>query len=297
MPFVNLSDDPGQEYLSDGISEDIITALSRFRWFFVIARNSSFAYRGTAVDVKQVARELGVQYVLAGSLRRAGNRVRVSAQLVETASGHHVWAERYDRDIDDIFALQDDITESIVSTVGSEFWSAKMRRAQRADPQHLSAWHCLMRAGWHHARYTKADVIEAQRLLHQALDLDPASAQSYCLLAFTHLMQAQFGWSESTDDSIEQAATAAGRAVELDDRDAWAQTAMGLVDLNSRRHNQAIARFEKAIDLNPSLAHAYAALGQAVALAGDHERAEVQIRRAIRLSPMSDPERWVTFCT
>ena len=285
LPFVNLSCDPGQEYLSDGISEDIITALSRFRWFFVIARNSSFAYKGAAVDVKQVARELGVQYVLVGSVRGAGNRVRVSAQLVETASGHHVWAERYDRDIDDIFALQDDITESIVSIVGSEFLSAEMRRAQRADPQHLSAWHCLMRAGWHHARYTKPDVIEAQRLLHQALDLDPASAQSYCLLAFTHLMQAQFGWSELTDDSIAQASLAAGRAVEFDDRDAWAHTAMGLVDLISRRHDQAIARFEKAIDLNPSLAHAHAALGQAVALAGDHERAEVQIRRAIRLSP------------
>jgi TolB-like protein/Tfp pilus assembly protein PilF len=285
LPFLNMSGDTEQEYLSDGLSEDIITALSRFRWFFVIARNSSFAYKGTAVDVKQVARELGVQYVLEGSVRRAANRVRVTAQLIETASGHHVWAERYDRDIDDIFALQDDITENIVSTVGSEFLSAEMRRAQRADPQQLSAWHCLMRAGWHHARYTKADVIEAQRLLHQAIDLDPASAQSYCLLAFTHLMQAQFGWSESTDDPIEQASIAARRAVDLDDRDAWAHTAMGLVDLIAYRHDQAIARFERATDLNPSLAHAHAALGQALTLAGDPERADAPIRRAIRLSP------------
>ena len=285
LPFLNMSGDTEQEYLSDGLSEDIITALSRFRWFFVIARNSSFAYKGTAVDVKQVARELGVQYVLEGSVRRAANRVRVTAQLIETASGHHVWAERYDRDIDDIFALQDDITENIVSTVGSEFLSAEMRRAQRADPQQLSAWHCLMRAGWHHARYTKADVIEAQRLLHQAIDLDPASAQSYCLLAFTHLMQAQFGWSESTDNPIEQASIAARRAVDLDDRDAWAHTAMGLVDLIAYRHDQAIARFERATDLNPSLAHAHAALGQALTLAGDPERADAPIRRAIRLSP------------
>jgi TolB-like protein/Tfp pilus assembly protein PilF len=285
LPFVNLSGDSGQEYLSDGISEDIITALSRFRWFFVIARNSSFAYKGTAVDATQVARELGVQYLLVGSVRRAGDRVRVTAQLVETGSGHQVWAERYDRNIDDIFALQDDITESIVSTVGSEFLSAEMRRAQRAGPQHLSAWHCLMRAGWHHARYTRADVIEAQRLLRQALDLDPASAQSCCLLAFTHLMQAQFGWSESTEESIAEAVLAAGRALELDNRDAWAHTAMGLVDLISYRHDQAIARFEKATDLNPSLAHAHAALGQALVLAGEHERAEEQIRRAIRLSP------------
>jgi len=142
-----------------------------------------------------------------------------------------------------------------------------------------------MRAGWHHARYTKADVIEAQRLLHRALDLDPASAQSYCLLAFTHLMQAQFGWSESTDAAIEQASIAARRALDLDDRDAWARTAMGLVDLISYRHDQAIARFERATDLNPSLAHAHAALGQALTLAGDPERADAPIRRAIRLSP------------
>lgn len=285
LPFANLSQDPGQEYLSDGISEDIITALSRFRWFFVIARNSSFAYRGTAVDTTLVARELGVQYLLVGSVRRAADRVRVSAQLVEAASGHHVWAERYDRNIDDIFALQDDITESIVSTVGSEFFSAEMRRAQGADPNHLSAWHCLMRAAWHHARYTKGDVIEAQRLLHQAIDLDPASVQSYCLLAFTHLMQAQFGWSDSVADTIGHAFTAARQALDLDDRDAWAHTAMGLTDLISSRHDQAIARFEKATDLNPSLAHAHAALGQALALAGDHVRADDQIRRAIRLSP------------
>lgn len=285
LPFVNLSDDPVQEYLSDGISEDIITALSRFRWFFVIARNSSFAYKGRPVDTTQVARELGVQYLLVGSVRKAANRVRVSAQLVETASGHPVWAERYDRNIDDIFALQDDITGSIVSTVGSEFLSAEMQRAQRADPRHLSAWHCLMRAAWHHARYTKADVIEAQRLLHQAIDLDPASAQSYCLLAFGHLMQAQFGWSDSTEGAIEQASTAARQALDLDDRDAWAHTAMGLADLISYRHERAIARFEKAIDLNASLAHAHAALGQALALVGDDVRAEDQIRRAIRLSP------------
>jgi adenylate cyclase len=211
LPFLNMSGDTEQEYLSDGLSEDIITALSRFRWFFVIARNSSFAYKGTAVDVKQVARELGVQYVLEGSVRRVANRVRVTAQLIETASGHHVWAERYDRDIDDIFALQDDITENIVSTVGSEFLSAEMRRAQRADPQQLSAWHCLMRAGWHHARYTKTDAIEAQRLLHQALDLDPASGPEL-LPAGVHPPDAGPVRLERIDRRLDRSGVLGGRA-------------------------------------------------------------------------------------
>jgi TolB-like protein/cytochrome c-type biogenesis protein CcmH/NrfG len=288
LPFDNLSGDPGQEYFADGIAEDIITALSRFHWFFVIARNSSFTYKGKPIDVKEVSRNLGVRYVLEGSVRKAGNRVRIAAQLVDAATGNHVWAERYDRELEDIFAVQDEITESIAATVAPELVSAEMQRAQRIDVRNLDAWDCVMRASSHHARYTEQGAADAERLLGQAIDLDPGHAQAFCLLAFTHLMRVQFGWSKSAARSIQEAAEAAEKAAALDDRDAWVHTALGLVDLMSRRYDFAIRRLEKATALNPNLANAQGGLGQALALNGDYEGAVKQIQKAIRLSPM-DP--------
>jgi len=285
LPFANISGDPEQEYFADGIAEDVITALSKFRWFFVIARNSTFTYKGKTVDVKTVAQDLGVRYVLEGSVRKSGKRVRITAQLIEAPTGHHVWAERYDRDLEDIFAVQDEITESIVTSVGPEFLSAEMQRAQRRDVRSLDAWDYAMRAAYHHSRYTKEDSAEAQRLLQKAIELDPLNVGGFCLLAFTHLMQVQFGWSESVVRSIQEAAEAAKKAVAIDDRDAWAHMALGLVDLISRRYDDAIGRFKRAIDLNPSLANAYGALGQALALAGQYDAAVEQINKAIRLSP------------
>jgi TolB-like protein/Flp pilus assembly protein TadD len=285
LPFANMSGDPEQEYFSDGITEDIITALSRFRWFFVIARNSTFTYKGKTVDVKTVAQDLGVRYVLEGSVRKAGSRVRITAQLIDAATNLHVWAERYDRDLKDIFAVQDEITENIVTSIGPEFLSAEMRRAQRRDVRSLDAWDYIMRAAFHHSRYRKEDVAEAQRLLQKAIELDPFNAEGFCLLALTHLMQVQFGWSESADQSIQEAAKAAEKAVAIDDRDAWAHTALGLVDLILRRYDDAIRRLRMAVQLNPSLANAYGALGQALTLAGECAEAVEQINKAIRLSP------------
>jgi len=285
LPFANISGDPEQEYFADGIAEDVITALSKFRWFFVIARNSTFTYKGKTVDVKTVAQDLGVRYVLEGSVRKSGKRVRITAQLIDAPTGHHVWAERYDRDLEDIFAVQDEITESIVTSIGPEFLSAEMQRAQRRDVPSLDAWDYVMRAAYHHSRYTKEDSAEAQRLLQKAIELHPLNAGGFCLLAFTHLMQVQFGWSESVDQSIQEAAEAAKKAVAIDDRDAWAHMALGLVDLISRRYDDAIGRFKRAIDLNPSLANAYGALGQALALAGQYDAAVEQMNKAIRLSP------------
>jgi adenylate cyclase len=285
LPFGNMSGDPEQEYFADGIAEDVITALSKFRWFFVIARNSSFTYKGKTVDVKTVAQDLGVRYVLEGSVRKAGKRVRITAQLIDAPTGHHVWAERYDRDLEDIFAVQDEITESIVTSISPEFLSAEMQRAQRRDVRSLGAWDHIMRAAYHHSRYSKEDSTEAQRLLQNAIELDPLNAEGFCLLALTHLMQVQFGWSESAHQSIQKAADAAKKAVTIDDRDAWAHTAVGLVDLISRRYDDAIRRLKRAIDLNPNLANAYGALGQALALAGEYEAAVEHINKAIRLSP------------
>jgi TolB-like protein len=285
LPFVNMSGDSEQEYFADGVTEDIITVLSKFRWFFVIARNSVFTYKNKPVDVKQVARDLGVRYVLEGSVRKAGNRVRITAQLIDASTGHHVWAERYDRQLEDIFAVQDEITQSIVTSVGPEFISAEMKRAQRKDVRSLDAWDYAMRASSHLSRYTHKDAIEAQRLLQKAIELDPMSTQAFCLLTLSHLLQEQFGWSESAAHSIKEAASAAQRAVALDDRDAWVHTALGLVDLVSKRYDNAIRRLERAIDLNPNLANAYGGLGQALSLAGEYEAAIKQINKAIRLSP------------
>jgi TolB-like protein/class 3 adenylate cyclase/Tfp pilus assembly protein PilF len=285
LPFLNMSGDLDQEYFSDGITEDIITALSRFRWFFVIARNSSFTYKGKTIEVKQVAEDLGVRYVLEGSVRKAGKRVRITAQLIDAPTGYHVWAERYDRDLEDIFTVQDEITHNIVRSVGPEFMSAEMKRAQRKDVRNLDVWDYIMRASSHHGRYTQKDAAEAQRFLYKAIELDPMSPEAFCLLAFTHLMQVQFGWSESATKSIKEAETAAQNAVAIDDRDAWAHTALGLVDLISKRYEDAISRLKKAIDLNPNLANAYGALGQALALAGEFEAAVTHINKAIRLSP------------
>ena len=285
LPFLNMSDEVDQEYFSDGITEDIITALSSFRWFFVIARNSSFTYKGKTIDVKQVAEDLGVRYVLEGSVRKAGKKIRITAQLIDAPTGYHVWAERYDRDLEDTFAVQDEITHNIVRSVGPEFLSAEMKRAQRKDVRNLDVWDYIMRASSHHGRYTKKDTTEAQRLLRKAIELDPMSPEAFCLLAFTHLMQVQFGWSESRAKSIKEAEKAAQGAVAIDDRDAWAHTALGLVDLISKRYDDAVGRLEKAIDLNPNLANAYGALGQALALAGEYEAAVTHINKAIRLSP------------
>jgi adenylate cyclase len=224
LPFLNMSGDVDQEYFSDGITEDIITALSSFRWFFVIARNSSFTYKGKTIDVKQVAEDLGVRYVLEGSVRKAGKKVRITAQLIDAPTGYHVWAERYDRDLEDTFTVQDEITHNIVRSVGPEFLSAEMKRAQRKDVRNLDVWDYIMRASSHHGRYTKKDTKEAQQLLRKAIELDPMSPEAFCLLAFTHLMQVQFGWSESTSKSINEAEKAAQAAVAIDDRDAWAHT-------------------------------------------------------------------------
>ena len=285
LPFVNMSGDAEQEYFADGITEDIITVLSKFRWFFVIARNSVFTYKNKPMDVKLVARDLGVRYVLEGSVRKAGNRLRITAQLIDASTGHHVWAERYDRELEDIFAVQDEITQNIVTSVGPEFISAEMARAQRKDLRSLDAWDYVMRASSHHSRYTRKDAAEAQHLLGKAIEMDPMSVEAFCLLALTHLMQVQFGWSESVVLSTKKAAEAAQSAVAIDNRDAWAHTALGLVDLISKRYDDAILRFKEAIGLNPNLANAYGGLGQALALAGEYDEAVTQIKNAIRLSP------------
>jgi TolB-like protein len=287
LPFDNLSGDPDQEYFAEGIADDIITALSRFRMFFVIARHSSFAYKGGALDVKQVARELGVRYVLEGSVRKAAGRLRITTQLVDAVDDHTVWAERYDREIEDIFAVQDEITQNIILSVAPEFLTAEMQRAQRKDTRNLDAWDYLMRAHWYFSRFTKEDNAEAQRLLRKAIELDPGSSMGFSDLAFSRLLDAYLAWGESPALCVMEAAQAAQKAVGIDERDAVAYVALGIVDLFSLRHDDAIAKLERAIELNPNLSAAYGGLGMALTFAGQSKAAAKQIQEAFRLSPHS----------
>ena len=261
LPFENMSGDPDQEYFADGIAEDIITGLSRNRGFFVIARNSSFTYRGGAVDVKQVARELGVRYVLEGSVRKAADQVRITAQLVDATTGNHVWAERYDRELKDIFQVQDDITHEIVATVAPELATAEMQRARRKDVQNLDAWECTMRAYWHAGRPTKEDNAEMKRLAEEAIRLDPEAAAGYSMAALSHVLDVLYAWTKSSEHSLSSASALAQNAMALDGRDAQAHWALGLVNMTQHRLDDALHQLETAIDLDPNYAHAHGHLG------------------------------------
>jgi TolB-like protein/cytochrome c-type biogenesis protein CcmH/NrfG len=295
LPFTNMSGDPEQEYFADGISEDIITGLSRFHWFFVIARNSSFAYKGGAVDIKQVARELGVQYVLEGSVRKSGERVRISAQLIDATTGRHVWAERYDRKLEDIFAVQDEISEAITTTVAPAFVSAEARRAERKAPENLDAWDYAMRGNWHLSRRGKDDLAEARRLFEQALQLDPKNTMALSGLAFALCWVDIFGWEEDLEAVRARAYDAARQAVGHDDNDAWAHAILGWVRFTRHELDAAVAECRRALDLNPSLALAESILSISYSWYGDNDEALKHAERAERLSPRDPAQSMWSF--
>jgi TolB-like protein len=234
LPFTNMSGDPEQEYFSDGISEDIITALSKLRWFFVIARNSSFVYKGKAVHMKQVAEELGVGYVLEGSVRKGGNRVRITAQLNEATTGSHIWVERYDRSLADVFAVQDEITDAIVAAIEPRVYAAENFRAQRKPPDSLDAWDLVMRGLSHFWRVTRQDNIVAQALLAKAIEIDPNYGQALGVLSSSHTFGAHLGW-EDMATVLPIAERAAQAAIRADGEDPWARQALGCVYLFRRR--------------------------------------------------------------
>ena len=288
LAFENMSADPEQEYFADGIAEDIITALSKFREFIVIARNSSFTYKGSAVDIKKVARELGVRYVLEGSVRKAGQRVRITGQLIDAETGSHVWAERYDRTLEDIFAVQDEITQSIIGAIAPGIVSAEVQRAQRKEPAQLDAWGCVMRARAHIMRFTKENISEAKHLLTRAVELDPGSATALGELALVHHFEGAYGWSGSPADSHALLGELARKAVALDDTDAAAHTTLAIFELFSGRHDDAARRLQRAIGFNPNLVYARGYLGLTHAFSGDRDATTPCIEMAIRLSP-NDP--------
>lgn len=285
LPFANMSGDAEQEYFSEGITEDIITNLSRNRAFFVISRSTSFTYKGSAIGVGKVARELGVRYVLEGSIRRAGNRVRITAQLIDGETGHHLWADRYDRELADVFAVQDEIAQRITGAIAPDIISAEIRQAQRKDPSQLDAWDRIMRAHWHIRRFTQDDLAEARRLLGEAITLDPRNSMAYSDLAFARHFEAVFGWGDGPGESHVRLGEAARKAVTADDGDAAAHTALAIYELFSGRHDEAQRRLQRAIEINPNSAFALGYLGVRYAFGGDYGRAITNCEEAIRLSP------------
>jgi TolB-like protein/cytochrome c-type biogenesis protein CcmH/NrfG len=284
LPFTNMSGEREQDYFSDGITEDIITALSKLRSFFVIARNSSFVYKGRAVHVSEIARELGVRYVVEGSVRRSGDRVRISAQLNDATTGSHLWAERYDRSIADVFAVQDEITEAVVAAIEPQLYAAESFRAQQKPPGSLDAWDLVVRALSHYWRITRLDNVAAQQLLEKAIAIDPAYGRALGLLATSHIFGAHMGWANMAD-TVPVAERAALAAVEADREDAWAHHGLAYVLLFQRRFDDAIAAFELALRLNPNFALAYSSYGVTLCYAGRWEDGDAAARRALRLSP------------
>ena len=286
LPFDNMSGDPEQEYFSDGITDDIITDLSKVSGLFVIARNSTFVYKGRAVDLKHVARELGVRYVLEGSIRRAGGKVRINAQLIDATSGSHLWAERFDGDLKDIFALQDQITESIVTTLAVTLTRAEQGRAMHKETRILQAYDYVLRGTTYHHRLTREDNVKAKEMFVQAIELDPDYAPAYAGLAWVLVHDSNQGWSTDPKASLELALEHARRAVLLDDGLAKAHMVLGDVFCWMKRHEQAVAEGRRAIALDPSYAEGHMALAYYLVTSGQAEKAVEEAQKALRFNPV-----------
>ena len=292
LPFINLSSDPGQQYLADGITEDLTTNLSRLAGMFVISRNTAFTYRVSPRDTRQIGRELGVRYVLVGSVRRAGRRVRVSVQLIDAEADIHLWVERYDRHISDLLVLQDDVTSAIAGAIEPELLKSERERVASRAPHNEGAYESYQRGLWHLYRYTKNDNVEAQKLLRRAIAADPEFSQATALLAVSFCNSAYLGWASDPEGSYAEAYELAERAVGLDLRDPGAHFSLGLACMWTSRPQQAFVCFEEAIALNPSYAAAHVLLGQMHLYDGDPEKAILLAERGIRLSPR-DPRLFI----
>jgi adenylate cyclase len=284
LPFQNMSGDKEQDFFSDGISEDIITALSKLRWLFVIARNSTFAYRGKSPDVRQVARELGVHYVLEGSVRKAGDRIRISAQLIDAATGAHVWAERYDRALTDIFAVQDEITGNVVWSVEPQLYAAEKQRLEKRSTESLDAWGCVVRAMPYVWVWAGQDNEIAMGFLKRAIEIDPDYARAISLLGWIYAARAHLGLAEASE-MLDKALAMGQRGIDLDGSDPWAHLVIGYVNMVARRPDPAVAALTSALDRNPNFALAHMILGSTFGYAGMADEGMRHVALAMRLSP------------
>jgi TolB-like protein len=284
LPFQNMGQDPDQEYFADGLTEDIITGLSRQRWFSVIASTSSFIYKGQAVDVRNVAVRLGVRYVLEGSVRTAANRVRVTGQLIDATKGNHLWAEKYDRDLADVFALQDDIAARVIGCVGPQILVTEAARIQRKPPQSIDARDLVMRAVPHMWRLNGSEQVRAQEQLQRALTLDPDYAHAHALLGWVYLTMCDLDTRAPIGEFTNRALAAGTRSITLDNEDPWSYLVVGLGHARRGRSNLASSHLTKSVELSPGFALGHAGLGYALAVGGQPERGLQSVEQAHRLS-------------
>jgi adenylate cyclase len=296
LPLNNMSNDPDQDFLADGIAEDIITSLSKFGSLFVIARNSSFSFKGQQLDVKKIGKRLGVRYVLEGSVRRAGNRARITAQLIDAIEDQHIWAERYDRDLEDIFAVQDEVTLAIVRAIEPRLINSEQQRALRKPPENLDAWENFQRGMWHLLKYSPQECLAAFSFLQRATVLDPNFAAAHACLGYAHCLRVLHDISADPAEDIELALEAGRKAARLDEHEAYAYLTIGRAKIFQRRFDEALAATDQAISINPNFALAHMIRGHGLWHAGRPEEAVRSIDIAIRASP-HDPLMWVFLAT
>lgn len=291
LALTNMNRDPDLDFLGDGITEDLITALSKIRSFKVISRESTFSYKGSAIDIRQVAKELDVRFVLEGSVRKAGNRVRVTVQLIDAETGHHVWAERYDREMEDIFDLQDEMVRVIASALEPELNAFERDRALSKPPGNLDAWELYQRALWYMWTYETDKTPTAMDLFRRASAADPKFAPAHAYYAYCCYQFVILGDAEDPDQLLEEGMAAAKRALQCDDRDAISYFAIGRIHMMQGDHDASIAALRKSIGLNPCFAQAYHGLGMVLTLAGELEESKLTTRQAVTMSPR-DPMLW-----
>jgi adenylate cyclase len=288
LPFVNMSDDPGQEYFSDGITEEIITALSKTPKLFVTARTSSFKYKNKEVDVRTMGRELGVRYVLEGSVRKSEDQLRITAQLVDTKTGNHLWAERYDRRLKDIFALQDEITFKVTAALQVKLTEGELALIYARGTDNFEAYAKFLKGVEYIRRCNKESNLLARKMAEEAIALDPGYPRGYKLLGATHVMDVWLGLTKSPQKSLAEADRLLQKVIAMDPSAADAHGLLGVVYTLMRQHEKGIAELEKAIALNPNAADSHADFGYVLHLNGRHKEALSEIKKAIRLNPFSE---------
>jgi TolB-like protein len=294
LPFANLSGDKEQEYLADGITEDIITALTRFRWLFVIARNSSFAYKHKSLDAKQIAQELGVEYLIEGSVRRSGQKIRISAQLVEATSGKHIWAERYDLEMTEVFAIQDEIAERVAGAIEPELLKTEGAQAAARHTGNVTAWDTVRRGTWHFHQVTQENHLKARELFRRATKLDPDLPEGHLWLGRVSNGIVAYGWSDDPAADLQEGLEAAMKAIQLDERNPYAHYALAIVSAYADRLEQSISAARKAITISPSFALGHLVHGMALLFSGRASEAIGPLEYGLRLSPY-DPQNFAWF--
>jgi len=285
LPFDNMSGDEEQEYFADGMTEDLITEFSRMPWFYVTARNTSFTYKRRAVDIKDAGRELNAAYIVEGSVRKAGNRLRITAQLIDTETGNHVWADRYDREITDIFDIQDEITRAILSAVAPEFVSAEFKKSRLKDTSQLDAWACVMQGRSHLLKFGKKDAIIARKLFEQAISRSPGGLVGLADLALVGFLDLFYRWSDDLEDSARKMSDYASRAVAADSGDPLALTVLSWTHLFNKNWDEAIHTIDTAIKLSPNFAPAIGVRGAILACADEPDLAIPAVMDALKRSP------------